>query len=98
LEASELKHAISISQVGLTGIGLVALVILGLVFLTSVLDRRFSMNAIQLEMSEQRFRMVTEMNEERERVRVAEKSSQAKSEFLANMSHEIRTPLNGLSG
>jgi two-component system sensor histidine kinase/response regulator len=98
LDPSELTHAINISQLGLTGIGLVALIVLGLVFLTSVLDRRFSLNAMQLELSEQRFRMITEMNEERERVRVAQASSQAKSEFLANMSHEIRTPLNGIIG
>jgi two-component system sensor histidine kinase/response regulator len=98
LDPSGLNHAISISQLGVTGIALVTFIVLGLVFLTSLLDRRFSLQAMQLEMSEQRFRMMEAMNSERDRARVAEASSKAKSEFLANMSHEIRTPLNGIIG
>jgi two-component system sensor histidine kinase/response regulator len=42
--------------------------------------------------------MMTAMNNERERAKIAEAGSHAKSEFLANMSHEIRTPLNGIIG
>jgi two-component system, sensor histidine kinase and response regulator len=98
LPASELTHAISISRLGAAGIGLVSLLVLGLVFLTSFLDRRFSLQAMALELSEQRYRMMTEMNIERERAKLAESASRAKSEFLANMSHEIRTPLNGIIG
>jgi two-component system sensor histidine kinase/response regulator len=98
LPASELTHAITISDIGVGGIALVALVVLGLVFLMSLLDRRFSLQAMELELSQERYRMMTEMNAEKERVKVAEAASQAKSEFLANMSHEIRTPLNGIIG
>ena len=98
LDASALTHAISISQLGLVGIGLTTLIVLGLVVLAAILDRRFSLHSLQLELSEQRFKMMQEMSEERERVKVAQAGSQAKSEFLANMSHEIRTPLNGIIG
>ena len=99
LPASELTHAISISDIGVGGIALVALVVLGLVFLMSLLDRRFSRNEKELGLSEERYRMMAELNEERERARIAaEAGSRAKSEFLANMSHEIRTPLNGIIG
>ena len=98
LDASALTHAINISQLGLAGIGLTSLIVLGLVVLAAILDRRFSLHSLQLELSEQRFKMMQQMSEERERVRVAQAGSQAKSEFLANMSHEIRTPLNGIIG
>ncbi len=99
LPASELRHAISISELGLAGIALLTLIVLGLVFLASLLDRRFSLHAMELELSEQRYRMMAEMNDERERAKIAaEAGSHAKSEFLANMSHEIRTPLNGIIG
>jgi two-component system, sensor histidine kinase and response regulator len=98
LPASELVHAISISELGLAGIALVTLVVLGLVFLVSLLDRRFSLQALELELSDQRYHMAAEVNNERERAKIAEAGSQAKSEFLANMSHEIRTPLNGIIG
>jgi two-component system sensor histidine kinase/response regulator len=99
LPTSELRHAISTSDIGVGGIALVALVVLGLVFLMSLLDRRVSRNAEELGLSEERYRMMAELNEERERARIAaEAGSRAKSEFLANMSHEIRTPLNGIIG
>jgi signal transduction histidine kinase/DNA-binding response OmpR family regulator len=98
LDTSELNHAISVSGVGLVGIVLVALMVLGAVFVTSLLDRRFSLQTLELELSNQRFQLISQMNEERERAKVAEAGSQAKSTFLANMSHEIRTPLNGIIG
>ncbi|HMH13638.1 MAG TPA: response regulator [Edaphobacter sp.] len=98
LPASELAHAIGTSELGLAGIALVALVVLSLVFFMSLLDRRFSLQAMKLELSEQRYQMIAEMSNERERTQAAEAGSQAKSEFLANMSHEIRTPLNGIIG
>jgi two-component system sensor histidine kinase/response regulator len=99
LPASELTHAVTISDIGIGGIALVSLIVLGLVFLMSLLDRRFSLQAMELELSQERNRMMTELNIEKERAKkVAEAASQAKSEFLANMSHEIRTPLNGIIG
>jgi two-component system sensor histidine kinase/response regulator len=98
LPDSELRHAVSTSELGLAGIGLVTLIVLGLVFLASMLDRRFSLHAKELEMSEERYRLMAQMSEEREKAKIAEAGSQAKSEFLANMSHEIRTPLNGIIG
>jgi two-component system, sensor histidine kinase and response regulator len=98
LPASALTHAINISELGLAAIALVTLLVLGLVFLASMLDRRFSLHSMQLELSEERYRLLAQMNDEREKAKVAEAGSQAKSEFLANMSHEIRTPLNGIIG
>ena len=98
LPASALTHSINISELGLAGIALVTLLVLGLVFLASMLDRRFSLHSMQLELSEERYRLLAQMNDEREKAKLAEAGSQAKSEFLANMSHEIRTPLNGIIG
>ena len=98
LSDSELRHAISISGVGLAGIVLVTMIVLGAVLHTSYLDRKVSLQALELEMSEQRFQLISQMNDEREKARVAEAGSQAKSEFLANMSHEIRTPMNAILG
>jgi two-component system sensor histidine kinase/response regulator len=98
IPASEYVHAISISELGLSGIALITVIVLGLVFLMSLLDRRISLQALELELSEQRYQMAREMSNERERAKIAEAGSQAKSEFLANMSHEIRTPLNGIIG
>jgi two-component system sensor histidine kinase/response regulator len=98
LVSSELEHVISTSQLGLASVGLATVIVLGLVFLASMLDRRFASHARDLEMSEERYLLMAQMTEERERAKVAEASSLAKSEFLANMSHEIRTPLNGIIG
>ena len=98
LPDSQLTHAIDISQLGVAGIGIVTLIGLGFVLLMSFLDRRLSLQALELEMTNQRYQLMTEMNSERERAKAAEAGSQAKSEFLANMSHEIRTPLNGIIG
>jgi two-component system, sensor histidine kinase and response regulator len=98
LLTSTLKHAINISELGVVGIALVAVMVLGLVILMSLLDRRLSLQAMELELSKQHYTMMAAMDIERERVKIAEAGSQAKSEFLANMSHEIRTPLNGIIG
>ncbi len=98
LTPSDLRHAISISSLGVAGIVSVTAIVLALVFVTSLLDRRFSLQTLELQMVEQRYRLMQEMQSERERAKVAEAASHAKSEFLANMSHEIRTPLNGIIG
>jgi two-component system sensor histidine kinase/response regulator len=98
LPASAQTHAINISDLGVASIALVTMMILGLVLLTSLFDRRLSLKALELELSEERYRMSEAMVAERNKVKAAEAGSQAKSEFLANMSHEIRTPLNGILG
>jgi signal transduction histidine kinase/DNA-binding response OmpR family regulator len=99
LPASAMTHAVNISELGLAGIALVAVTVLGLVFLASLLDRRFSLHTMELALSEERYRLMKQVNEEREQAKIAaEAGSHAKSEFLANMSHEIRTPLNGILG
>ena len=98
LQNSDLTHAIDISGLALAGIVLATLSILLLVFVTAAVDRRFSLHAMELKLSQQHFLMMEEMNAAREKARVAEAASHAKSEFLANMSHEIRTPLNGIIG
>jgi signal transduction histidine kinase/CheY-like chemotaxis protein len=89
-----LTHSISISSLGLAGIGGVTAFVLFFVYLSAMVDRKLSLTAMQLTLSEQRHHIELE----RERARNAELSNQAKSEFLANMSHEIRTPLNGIIG
>jgi len=92
LDPQSLEHAIGISSLGVAGIGLVTGFVLCLVYVSSILDRRLSLNAMQITLAEQRHQL------ERERAQNAELSNKAKSEFLANMSHEIRTPLNGIVG
>jgi two-component system, sensor histidine kinase and response regulator len=87
LKEDGLKHAISISNLGITSIALVTLLILGMVFVTAWFGRHFSLQELQLKLIE-----------ERAKSSAAEAASKAKGEFLANMSHEIRTPLNGIIG
>ncbi|HSY37128.1 MAG TPA: response regulator [Acidobacteriaceae bacterium] len=98
MPSAGLTRAINISDLGIASITLVTLMVLGLVFLTSLFDRRLSVQALEFELSEERHRMTETVAGERNKVKAAEAGSQAKSEFLANMSHEIRTPLNGIIG
>jgi two-component system, sensor histidine kinase and response regulator len=56
----DLSHAVGISDLGILAITAVTLILLGLVFVTSTLDRRFSSQARALQSSEQRFRMIVE--------------------------------------
>jgi two-component system, sensor histidine kinase and response regulator len=95
---SDLVHTISMSDLSIAGVAVVALTLLCIVFLTATLDRRFSLQNLELQMAEERYRMVAEVTAERSIRTLAESASKAKSEFLANMSHEIRTPLNGIIG
>ena len=60
LYPADLRHAISISDLGLLSITLATLVILGLVFLTGMIDRRFARQSVALQSSEQRFRLIVE--------------------------------------
>jgi two-component system, sensor histidine kinase and response regulator len=53
-------HSVSISFLGLAGICVVTFIVLGIVFVTSLADRRFSMQALELESSEQRYRQIVE--------------------------------------
>jgi signal transduction histidine kinase/CheY-like chemotaxis protein len=94
LDASSLNHAIDISTLGLAGIGFVTGFVLLFVYVSAMLDRKLSLNSMQLALAEQRHHLEIE----RERAHNAEFRTRAKSEFLANMSHEIRTPLNGIIG
>ncbi len=89
-----LAYAIDITSVGVAGIVIVTAFLLGFVLISAVIDRRLSLQTMELALAEQRHHFELE----RERARNAELSNKAKSEFLANMSHEIRTPLNGIIG
>jgi two-component system, sensor histidine kinase and response regulator len=60
LDSSRLAHSVSISDLGIAIIVIVTMMILGLVFLTSMVDRRFSQQALELESSEQRYRLIVE--------------------------------------
>ena len=60
LQADELRHAIDISALGITAITLVTLVVLGLVFVLSIVDRRLMLQAIELKSGEQRYRQIVE--------------------------------------
>ena len=55
-----LAHALSISSVGTMGIIVVTFMVLGLTVLTSLVDRRFSAQAMELERSEKRSRQILE--------------------------------------
>ena len=56
----DLSHALSISSLGMTGIIIVTFMVLGLTLLTSLVDRRFSAQAVELESSERRSRQILE--------------------------------------
>jgi two-component system, sensor histidine kinase and response regulator len=56
----DLTHSVGISALGIAGIGFVTLMILGFAMLTSLADRRFSTQASDLSLSEQRYRQLVE--------------------------------------
>lgn len=56
----DVRHAVNVTDLGVTGIGAVAFLVLGLTILTSLVDRRFSAQAKELELSEHRYRQIVE--------------------------------------
>jgi two-component system sensor histidine kinase/response regulator len=98
LAPADLINTITMSDLSIAGIVVTALSLLGIVFITSILDRHFSLQTAQLALREQGLQMLEQVAAERAKAEAAEAGSKAKSEFLANMSHEIRTPLNGIIG
>jgi PAS domain S-box-containing protein len=56
----DLTHSVEISTLGIVGIGSVSLIILSLAIVTSLIDRRFSAQALELHLSEQRYRQLVE--------------------------------------
>jgi PAS domain S-box-containing protein len=52
----DLAHSVRISSIGIVGIGAVAFMTLFLAILTSLVDRRFSAQSLELHQSEQRYR------------------------------------------
>ncbi len=58
--APDLSHAVNISTLGVAGIAIVAIMILGLAVLSSVDDRRYSAQTLELESVEQRYRLLFE--------------------------------------
>jgi PAS domain S-box-containing protein len=59
-QAVDLSHAVRVSSLGVTGITAVTLVVLGLVVLSSLLDRRFSAQTVALAASELLHRQLVE--------------------------------------
>jgi PAS domain S-box-containing protein len=57
---ADLSHAVSISSLGITGVTVVTFMVLGLNLLTSLVDRRFSAQALELEASERRYHQILE--------------------------------------
>ncbi len=56
----DLSHSVSITALGTAGIAMVTLVVLGIAILTSLFDRRYSAQTLELESAEQRYRMLFE--------------------------------------
>ncbi len=58
--SAEMANSVGITSLGIVGIGGVSLVILILTIVTSLVDRRFSAQALELHLSEQRYRQIVE--------------------------------------
>jgi len=58
--APKLTHSVEISELGIAAIIVVTLMVLGLTILTSLVDRRFSAQSLELSLTEQRFRQLVE--------------------------------------
>jgi two-component system sensor histidine kinase/response regulator len=89
-------RAVDISALSATAIIASTFMVLAVAIVTSVVDQRFSAQALELARANEQLKREIAV---RERTQVAaEAANRAKSEFLANMSHEIRTPMNGIIG
>jgi two-component system sensor histidine kinase/response regulator len=60
MNPEELLHSVNISFLGMAGICAVTFLVLGIVFVTSRADRRFSVQALELKTSEQHYRQIVE--------------------------------------
>lgn len=60
LREVDLRHAVSISALGLSAITLITLVMLGLVFVLSIVDRRFSLQTLEIRSGALRYRQIVE--------------------------------------
>jgi PAS domain S-box-containing protein len=60
VSVGDVAHAVSISSISAASIVIVTFMVLGLVVLTSMADRRFSIQSLKLESSEQRYRHIIE--------------------------------------
>ena len=58
--APDITNSVEISSLGIVGIGSVTLMTLALAILTSFVDRRFSAQALELQLSEQRYRQLVD--------------------------------------
>jgi two-component system, sensor histidine kinase and response regulator len=56
----DLSHALSISSLGIASVIVVTFMVLGLSLLTSLIDRRFSAQTLELEASERRYHQILE--------------------------------------
>jgi two-component system cell cycle sensor histidine kinase/response regulator CckA len=56
----DLSHSVSITALGTVGIAMVTMVVLGIAILTSLFDRRYSAQTLELESAEQRYRLLFE--------------------------------------
>ena len=56
----DLSHSISITALGTAGIVMVTMAVLGIAILTSLFDRRYSAQSLELESAEQRYRLLFE--------------------------------------
>lgn len=59
-DAIDISHAVSVTALGGVGVVAIALTVLSLAILTSLVDRRFSAQAMELLQSEQRYRQIVE--------------------------------------
>ena len=60
LDPNDLRHAVHVDNIGLAAITLATLLILVIVFVTSTVDRRFSLKTLEIRSGEQRYRQIVE--------------------------------------